>query len=120
MHDQKTPQPQKMSVSNLTFRDREGLRLAYMDWALRGGLFVQNPAARLYRLGEPQFLVVVLPDSTERHATSGRIVWLSMGGSRPMGFGVQFDTSPEAERLRTAIEQQLTGLTEGDRPTHTL
>jgi len=108
------------SIEKLGFDDVESLRLCYMDWVVNGGLFVSSKSARARWLGDPVFLVIRLPDSSRQHAINGRVVWLSCGGARPPGFGVQFPSDASGTELRETIETTLAGLMGGDRATHTL
>jgi type IV pilus assembly protein PilZ len=92
-----------------------------MSFVKGGGLFV--PTNKRYNLGDEVFLLMTLPEETERVATTGRVVWITpiaAQGNRPAGIGVQFTESADGDNARTKIETLLAGLQGGEKPTHTM
>lgn len=103
---------------SLTFHDAQTLQAAYMPWLERGGVFV--PTQERYALGDAVYLLVTLPDESERLPVSGTVAWLSpsgVGGRRVPGIGVHF--SDADQRVRELIEARLEGVT-ASRPSYTL
>ncbi len=109
------------SVMSLSFRDRAGLYAAYMPFLQNGGIFV--PGARSAQLGDEVFLLLTLPDSSERLPVAGKVIWVTPAGAqgnRVAGIGVQLADGQEGENVRHKIETLLAGLTSSDKPTHTM
>ncbi|WP_411161730.1 PilZ domain-containing protein [Chromohalobacter sp. HP20-39] len=103
---------------SLTFHDTQTLQAAYMPWLVRGGVFV--PTQERYALGDTVYLLVTLPDESDRLPVSGTVAWLSppgVGGRRVPGIGVHF--SDADQRVRELIEARLEGVT-ASRPSYTL
>ncbi|ABE58961.1 MULTISPECIES: PilZ domain-containing protein [Chromohalobacter] len=103
---------------SLTFHDTQTLHAAYMPWLQRGGIFV--PTSERYSLGDTVYLLVTLPEESERLPVSGSVAWLSppgIGGRRVPGIGVHF--SADDQRVKTLIEACLDGVTP-TRPSYTL
>lgn len=74
-------------------------------------------------LGDEVFVLLTLPDSSERLPVAGKVIWTTPAGAqgnRPAGIGVQFPDGPEGEAVRNKIETLLAGLTTSDKPTHTM
>jgi type IV pilus assembly protein PilZ len=105
----------------VVIRDKQTLYQSYMSFVKGGGLFV--PTNKRYNLGDEVFLLMTLPEETERVATTGRVVWITpiaAQGNRPAGTGVQFAENADGDNARTKIETLLAGLQGGDKPTHTM
>jgi type IV pilus assembly protein PilZ len=105
----------------VVIKDKQTLYQSYMSFVKGGGLFV--PTNKRYNLGDEVFLLMTLPEETERVATTGRVVWITpiaAQGNRPAGIGVQFAENPDGDNARTKIETLLAGLQGGDKPTHTM
>ncbi|MCF5990217.1 PilZ domain-containing protein, partial [Xanthomonas perforans] len=93
----------------------------YMPFVKGGGIFVPTP--KRYMLGDEVFLLLTLPDSSERLPVAGKVIWTTPAGAqgnRAAGIGVQFPDGPEGEAVRNKIETLLAGLTTSDKPTHTM
>ena len=102
----------------LTLKDKNALRQAYMPFIRNGGLFVRTD--RPYDLGDEVSVTISLFDSDGPLAVSGKVVWVTpkrAQGRRSAGVGVQFDAR---ETCRTRLEGLLGGISGGDEPTHTL
>lgn len=92
-----------------------------MPFVKGGGIFVPTP--KRYMLGDEVFVLLTLPDSSERLPVAGKVIWTTPAGAqgnRPAGIGVQFPDGPEGEAVRNKIETLLAGLTTSDKPTHTM
>lgn len=107
------------SIQTVTIPDKASLYKNYMGFLRNGGLFV--PTQRHYELNEEMFVLVILPEETERRPVSGRVAWVSPAhaSGRPQGVGLQFSDTPENDSLRTRIEVLLAGHA-GDKATHTM
>ena len=92
-----------------------------MPYLKSGGIFV--PTTKRYFLGDEVFLLLTLPESTERLPVAGKVVWVTPAGAqgnRPAGIGVQFPETPEGEAIKGQIEALLAGTLNSDRTTHTM
>ena len=104
---------------SLTIRDTQTLLSAYMPTLERGGIFV--PTQERYTLGQEVFLLLTLPDESERFPVTGHVVWISplgVSGRRMPGIGIQF--SVDDQQVRDRIENHLAGLLDKGTPTYTL
>jgi type IV pilus assembly protein PilZ len=105
----------------VVIRDKATLYQSYMSFVKGGGLFV--PTNKRYNLGDEVFLLMTLPEDTERVATTGRVVWITpiaAQGGHPAGIGVQFTDSADGDNARTKIETLLAGMQGGGKPTYTM
>jgi len=69
------------------------------------------------------FLLLTLPDSSERLPVAGKVVWVTPAGAqgnRAAGIGVQLADGQEGENVRNKIETALAGTLNSDKPTHTM
>ncbi|MFG6137504.1 MULTISPECIES: PilZ domain-containing protein [Halomonas] len=104
---------------SLTIRDIPTLLSAYMPSLERGGIFV--PTRERYELGQEVFVLLTLPEESERLPVTGRVVWVSpegVSGRRVPGIGVHFGV--EDQGVRDHIETLLAGQLDKDAPTYTL
>lgn len=104
---------------SLTIPDTQTLLSAYMPGLERGGIFV--PTQERYMLGQEVFLLLTLPDESERLPLTGNVVWLSppgVSGHRVPGIGIQF--SADDRPVRDRIENHLAGQLDKDAATYTL
>ncbi|RNF84964.1 PilZ domain-containing protein [Montanilutibacter psychrotolerans] len=111
----------RQGILSLAVKDKAQLFNAYMPFLKNGGVFVPSP--RRYFLGDEVFLLVTLPDSTERLPVAGKVVWVTptgAQGNRPAGIGVQFADTAEGEAVKGKIEALLAGTLAADRPTYTM
>jgi type IV pilus assembly protein PilZ len=106
-------------IINYPIRDLQTLYASYLPFVSGGAIFV--PSNRTFPLGEDVFVVVTLPDSTERTPLTGKVVWVThrIQGSRPAGFALQL-LGDDGTRLKNQIEKMLVGLLTSDRPTYTM
>ena len=110
----------KPGLLTLTIKDKSALYLAYMPYIINGGLFI--PTNSSYRLGDEVFMLITLPEDSERYPVAGKIVWItppSAVGNRVSGIGVQFNDQDKG-RLRNKIENLLEGMIDSDISTFTM
>jgi type IV pilus assembly protein PilZ len=111
----------RQGILSLAVKDKAQLYGAYMPYLKSGGIFV--PTAKRYFLGDEVFLLLTLPESTERLPVAGKVIWVTptgAQGNRTAGIGVQFADSNEGETVKGKIETLLAGTLNADKPTHTM
>ena len=111
----------RQGILSLAIKDKAALYNAYMPFIRQGGIFV--PTARRYFIGDEVFLLLTLPESSERLPVAGKVVWVTptgAQGSRTAGIGVQFADSAEGEGVRSRIETTLAGMLNAETPTQTM
>ena len=111
----------RQGILSLAVKDKAQLYGAYMPYLKSGGIFV--PTAKRYFLGDEVFLLLTLPESTERLPVAGKVIWVTptgAQGNRTAGIGVQFADSNEGETVKGKIEALLAGTLNADKPTHTM
>ena len=111
----------RQGILSLAVKDKAQLYGAYMPYLKHGGIFV--PTGKRYFLGDEVFLLLTLPESTERLPVAGKVIWITptgAQGNRTAGIGVQFNDSADGEAARTKIESILAGILTQERPTHTM
>ncbi|WP_256647205.1 PilZ domain-containing protein [Thermomonas paludicola] len=111
----------RQGILSLAIKDKASLYNAYMPFIKQGGIFV--PTTRRYFLGDEVFLLLTLPDSSERLPVAGKVVWVTptgAQGNRTAGIGVQFADTSEGEAVRSKIETTLAGTLGGDQSTQTM
>jgi type IV pilus assembly protein PilZ len=113
--------PSRPSVIQLVFREKGALYAAYIPAFTDGGLFV--PTTREYRLGDDIYLLLSLPEDTQRYPVAGKIAWITpinASGGRTQGVGVKFPNDEKTRVLRIKIEQVLGTAISSAKPTQTL
>ena len=111
----------RQGILSLTFKDKAGLYNAYMPFLKQGGIFVPTP--KRYFLGDEQFVLLTLPETSDRLPVAGKVVWVTptgAQGARTAGVGVQFADTPEGDAARNRIETLLAGTLNAEKPTHTM
>jgi type IV pilus assembly protein PilZ len=111
----------RQGILSLAVKDKPSLFQSYMPFLKSGGVFVPTP--KRYFLGDEVFLLLTLPESTERLPVAGKVAWVTPAGAqgnRPAGIGVEFADSPEGEAVKNQIEAILAGITNSDKATHTM
>ena len=106
---------------SLTLGDKNTAANLYMPFIKGGGVFVPTP--KRYIIGDEVFLLLTLPESTERLPVAGKVSWVTPAGAqgnRVAGIGVQFAETPEGEAIKGKIEAILAGILNSDKPTHTM
>ena len=112
--------PTNQGILTLKLADKWELHQAYMPFLKHGGLFV--PTDKSFRLGDEVFLVLVLPEETDRLPVAGKVVWINNSHSKehPLGVGIHFMEGAVFEEIRARIEVLLAGYSQADRPSHTM
>ncbi|TYT25604.1 pilus assembly protein PilZ [Luteimonas viscosa] len=111
----------RQGILSLALKDKTQLYSAYMPYLKYGGIFV--PTSKRYFLGDEVFLLLTLPESSDRLPVAGKVVWVTptgAQGARIAGVGVQFADTPEGETVKNRIETLLAGTLTADKPTHTM
>lgn len=111
----------RQGILSLAVKDKNALFQAYMPFVKHGGVFVPTP--KRYFIGDEVFLLLTLPDSTERLPVAGKVVWVTPAGAqgnRAAGIGVQFAETPEGEAVKNKVEVLLAGIMTSDKATHTM
>ncbi|RMH90839.1 pilus assembly protein PilZ [Lysobacter pythonis] len=111
----------RQSILTVNLGDDKELYGAYMPFIKGGGLFARTP--NRLPLGQAVFMLVTLPDSSEKLPVSGKVCWVTpvgAQGNRPAGVGVQFDDTREGGQLRDHIETLLAGKLESEKSTFTM
>jgi type IV pilus assembly protein PilZ len=109
------------SVIQLVFREKGALYAAYIPAFTEGGLFV--PTSREYTLGDDIYLLLSLPEDSQRYPVAGKIAWITpanASGGRTQGVGVRFPGDDKTRLLRMKIEQILGTNISSSKPTQTL
>ena len=111
----------RQGILSLAVKDKAALYSAYMPYIKYGGIFVPTP--RRYFIGDEVFLLLTLPDSSERLPVAGRVCWVTptgAQGNRTAGIGVQFADSAEGDAIKGKIETVLAGTLSAEQPTQTM
>ena len=109
------------SVIQLVFREKGALFAAFIPLFAEGGLFV--PTLRHYLLGEDLYLLLSLPDDTQRYPVAGKVAWITpanASGGRTQGVGVRFPVDEKSRLLKFKIEEALGTLISSSKPTQTV
>ena len=111
--------PRGAGIQTLQFKDKAQLYASYMPFIKGGGLFI--PTAKVPKLGDELFAVIILPDDAERMPLTSKVVWINhrTQGHRPAGFALAL-VGIEGDAIRRKIEAQLGGALQSDKPTFTL
>ena len=116
-----SPNAGRPSVIQLVFREKGALYAAYMPVFSDGGIFV--PTTRDYRLGEDIYLLLSLPDDSQRYPVAGKVGWITpanASGGRTQGAGVRFPSDDKSRALRLRIEETLGTALSSSKPTQTI
>ena len=114
-------QASRPAVIQLVFREKGALYAAYIPMLTDGGLFV--PTTREYRLGDDIYLLMSLPEDTQRFPVAGKVAWITpanASGGRTQGVGVRFPNDEKSRQLKIKIEEVLGTSTQSSKPTQTL
>jgi len=105
-------------ILNIAYKNKDDLYKAYMPFVKNGGLFI--PTVKSFSIGDELFMVLNLPEDTEKTPVSAKVVWITpkaAQGNKKPGIGVQFKDDGLA---RSKIETSLAGLLKSNRPTLTM
>lgn len=109
------------SVMQLAIKEKAALYAAYIPFFAEGGIFV--PTNRDYRLGDDVYVLLTLPEDTQRYPVAGRVAWVNparVGGNRTQGVGIHFPKDAKSQQLRARIEEILGTALGADKATQTL
>jgi type IV pilus assembly protein PilZ len=113
-----TPRP---SVIQLAIKEKAALYAAYIPLFVEGGIFI--PTARDYKLGDDVYVLLTLPEDTQRYPVAGKVAWVTpprAQGNRTQGVGVRFPTDEKSKLLKIKIEEILGAHLASERPTQTI
>ena len=109
------------SVVQLAIKEKAALYEAYIPLFKEGGVFF--PTARDYQLGADVYLLLTLPDDTQRYPVAGKVAWVTpakASGNRTKGVGVRFPDDEKSRLLKLKIEEILGAQMASGRPTQTI
>ena len=109
------------SVVQLAIKEKAALYAAYIPLFKEGGVFI--PTARDYQLGADVYVLLTLPDDTQRYPVAGKVAWVTparASGNRTQGVGVRFPNDDKSRALKLKIEEILGAHLASDRPTQTI
>lgn len=109
------------SVVQLAIKEKAALYAAYIPLFKEGGVFI--PTAREYQLGADVYVLMTLPDDTQRYPIAGKVAWVTparAAGNRTQGVGVRFPNDEKSRLLKLKIEEILGAHLASDRPTQTI
>jgi type IV pilus assembly protein PilZ len=109
------------SVIQLAIREKAALYAAYIPLFTEGGVFI--PSARDYKLGDDVYVLMTLPEDTQRYPVAGKVAWVTparASGNRTQGVGVRFPNDEKSRLLKIKIEEILGAHLASDRPTQTI
>lgn len=109
------------SVVQLAIKEKAALYAAYIPLFQEGGIFI--PTAREYHLGADVYVLMTLPDDTQRYPIAGKVAWVTparAAGGRTQGVGVRFPADEKSRALKLKIEEILGAHLSSDRPTQTI
>lgn len=110
----------KQGLMPLAIRDKNTLIASYMPFLKNGGIFI--PTDKPFELDDEVFLLLSFMDEPQRHAVTGKVVWITPKGAlggRIAGIGIQF-TGVEGNQIQKKIDTYLAGTNNSERPTYTL
>lgn len=113
-----TPRP---SVIQLAIKEKAALYAAYIPLFSVGGIFI--PTSKEYKLGDDVYVLLSLPDDTQRYPVAGKVAWVTpakASANRTQGVGILFPKDEKSKALKTKIEEMLGGHLSTDRPTQTI
>lgn len=113
-----TPRP---SVIQLAIKEKGALYAAYIPLFSEGGIFI--PTSREYKLGDDIYVLLSLPDDTQRYPVAGKVAWVTpakASANRTQGVGILFPKDEKSKALKTKIEEILGTHLGTDRPTQTI
>jgi type IV pilus assembly protein PilZ len=109
------------SVIQLSIKEKAALYAAYIPLFADGGIFI--PATRDYRLGDDVYVLLSLPDDTQRYPVAGKVAWVTPAkaqAGRTQGVGIRFPPDEKSRQLKLKIEEILGSSLGSDRPTQTI
>ena len=115
------PNATRPSVVQLAIKEKAALYAAYIPLFAEGGVFI--PTSRDYKLGDDVYVLMTLPDDTQRYPVAGKVAWITparAAGNRTQGVGIRFPSDEKSRLLKIKIEEILGAHLASDRPTQTI
>ena len=109
------------SVVQLAIKEKAALYAAYIPLFSEGGMFI--PTTRDYKLGDDVYVLLTLPEDTQRYPVAGKVAWITppkAAGNRTQGVGVRFPSDEKSRLLKIKIEEILGAHLASDRPTQSI
>lgn len=109
------------SIVQLVIKEKSELYAAYIPLFKEGGIFIA--ANRDYKLGDDVYILLTLPEETQRHPVTGKVAWITparAAGNQMQGVGVRFPTDDKSRLLKAKIEEILGSHLGSNKPTHTI
>ncbi len=109
------------SVIQLAIKEKAALFAAFIPLFTDGGVFI--PSTREYRMGDDVYVLLSLPDDTQRYPVAGKVAWITpakAAGGRTQGIGIKFPADEKTKLLKMKIESILGAHLSTDRPTQTI
>ena len=115
------PSAPRPSVIQLSIKERAALYAAYIPAFIDGGVFI--PTSRDYALGDDVYVLLSLPEDTQRYPVAGKVAWITppkAAGGRTQGVGIAFPRDDKSRALKLKIEEILGAHLASERPTQTI
>ena len=109
------------SIVQLVIKEKGELYAAYIPLFKEGGIFIATN--RDYKLGDDVYILLTLPDETQRHPVTGKVAWITpaqTAGNQTQGVGVRFPTDEKSRVLKARIEEVLGSHLGSNKPTYTI
>jgi len=109
------------SVIQLAIKEKSALYAAYIPLFTEGGIFI--PTARDYRLGDDVYVLLSLPEDSQRYPVAGKVAWITpakAANNRVQGVGIMFPKDEKSRLLKLKIEEILGVHLASERPTQTI
>ena len=113
--------PVRPNIVQLVIKEKVDLYAAYVPLFKEGGIFLATN--RDYKLGDDVYILLTLPEDTQRHPVTGKVAWITpahASGNQVQGIGVRFPADDRSRLLKAKIEEILGPHLGSNRPTHTI
>jgi len=108
-------------VIQLAIKEKSALHAAYIPLFTEGGIFI--PTTRDYRLGDDVYVLLSLPEDSQRYPVAGKVAWITpakAANNRVQGVGIMFPKDEKSRLLKLKIEEILGVHLASERPTQTI
>ena len=85
-------------ILNLAVKDKAHLHGAWMPYVKGGGIFVAS--TKRFSLGDEVFLLLSLPESSDKYPVPGKVIWVTPSGPRATAPPASACSSPKAATPR--------------------
>jgi type IV pilus assembly protein PilZ len=109
------------SIVQLVIKEKDELYTAYIPLFKEGGIFIST--TRDYKLGDDVYLLLTLPEDTQRHPVTGKVAWITpahAAGNQTQGIGIRFPPDEKSRMLKARIEEIVGSSLASNRPTKTI